>query len=518
MCRSLRNRSDRGARFRTFTEVAKLAEGCSWDMQKIWQRAVIPVAVVSVIWLIASIATSAYLTWLDSEQNRVLAENVGSIRAAHEMEAAAWRMHSLAVECAKDRRPASESDVADLENEFETSLRRAKSAALDPREGPLVEAIRVAFENYRRQWRSICLSPHLGDIEVPQLLAELSLITGPCDELMELNEQLMESATRQRSNWTQWVAIGRLVTIVVGPTIGIVLGFRLARQLRQSMTQLSVKLHDVAGELWEEVGVFELQPELDMPEIQKQVEVISARIHGVVEELRATRREAVRSERLAAVGELAAGVAHELRNPLTSLKLLLQTAEHRQGQSLAPRALQVMLEETLRMESTIQGLLDFARPRELRRTKHDLRQTVQRAINLTEGRGKQQQVRMVPQFSATIVLVEADAELLHQVCVNLLLNGIESMAAGGVITIKVESDLAAQVARVSFNDSGSGIPADMLPRLFEPFATSKDHGTGLGLAVSRRIILEHAGKLLACNRDEGGATFTIELPLTVAVN
>lgn len=483
-------------------------------MQKIWQRALLPVVVVSATWIVASMSTSSYLWWLDGEQDRILAENVASIRAAHEMEAVAWRMQSLVVESVKDHRPASESDLVVLEREFEASLHAAEGAIRDPQEKSLVSMIQAAFRTYRREWRGLCLNPGQSNIQLPGLLRELSLITEPCDQLMKLNERLMNDAALSRTRWSQWVGLGRIVTVLIGPTIGIVLGYRLAQQLRRSMTQLSVQLHDVAGELWEEVGVFELKAELDMPALHKQLAVISERIRGVVEELRVTRREAVRAERLAAVGELAAGVAHELRNPLTSLKLLLQTAEHRQGQSLAPRALQVMLEETLRMEDTIQGLLDFARPRELKRSKHDIRQTVQRAINLTQARARQQEVHLLQKFGTVPVLVEGDADLLHQVCVNLLLNGIESMPTGGEFSIVIEADREAHLARVSFVDSGAGIPDEMLLRMFEPFATTKDHGTGLGLAVSRRIVTEHSGKLFARNRQEGGAAFTIELPLS----
>jgi signal transduction histidine kinase len=93
------------------------------------------------------------------------------------------------------------------------------------------------------------------------------------------------------------------------------------------------------------------------------------------------------------------------------------------------------------------------------------------------------------------------------------LNGIESMTAGGAFDIHIEADEAKLVARVRFEDSGTGIPEHVLPRLFEPFITSRDRGTGLGLAVSRRIVLTHSGRLLAENRPGSGAILTIELPL-----
>lgn len=167
------------------------------------------------------------------------------------------------------------------------------------------------------------------------------------------------------------------------------------------------------------------------------------------------------------------------------------------------------------MESTIQGLLDFARPPDLHRVAHDLRATVRRALNLVEGRAKQQNVAIVEKAPNALVIVDGDPEQLHQIFVNLFLNGIEAMPRGGSLAVGVETDDAVRrVCRVSVSDSGDGIPQPILDRIFEPFATSKEHGTGLGLAISHRIAKEHGGVLLAANRREGGAVFTLELPLS----
>ncbi len=231
-----------------------------------------------------------------------------------------------------------------------------------------------------------------------------------------------------------------------------------------------------------------------------------------MEELEHTRLQAMSAERLAAVGELAAGIAHELRNPLTSVKLLIQTATQRQTQgALAGKQLQVVQQEIARMEGTIQGLLDFARPSELHRVPHDLQMPLRRALNLVEGRARQQNVTVVKESPDTPIMVNGDPEQLHQIFVNLLLNGIEAMPQGGALDVAIQT--GGGTCRVSVSDSGTGIQQRILERIFEPFVTSKEHGTGLGLAVSHRIAAEHGGILLAANRADGGAVFTLELPL-----
>jgi len=478
-----------------------------------WKSIIAPAVVVSLCWLIVGGSTSYYLSWQDRALDRVLAENVASIRAANEMEETIWRMQSVALEAARDRSRVPDETLTKLESQFEQSLREAESAAKVAEEQPLVQRIREEFANYSARWRRTSTDMVANETTLAELLPMAPRITEPCEQLMRLNEQLMQLASRRRQELTAWIMWGRAAMLVIGPGLGLLLGFRLAGQLHQSITRISVRLQAVAGELEQEVGHLEVTPQADLPAIQKQLDVIADRMRRVMQELHQARQETMRAERLAAVGELAAGVAHELRNPLTSVKLLIQTMQHRLRESMPPQTFDIVLEEISRMETTIQGLLDFARPPKLQRARHDLRQIVRRAVNLIEGNARQNRVALATHFADEPVWVNADAEQLHQVCINLLLNGIESMTTGGAFDIHVAGDEATAVARVRFEDSGAGIPDDVLPRLFEPFVTSKDRGTGLGLAVSRRIVTNHSGRLLAENRPSGGAALTIELPL-----
>jgi signal transduction histidine kinase len=268
-----------------------------------------------------------------------------------------------------------------------------------------------------------------------------------------------------------------------------------------------------------ELSSVEVHTPGDLPELQHLAQVVTDRVRHVVLELEQARQQAMSTERLAAVGELAAGIAHEMRNPLTSVKLLIQTATQQLPDgSFGEQDLQVAQREIVRMESTIQGLLDFARPPVLRRVRHDVRGTAQRALNLVEGRARQQHVNVVYEAPDVPVMVDGDPEQLHQILVNLLLNGVESMPRGGLLRMTIQAgDGRHQACRIAVHDSGEGIPPPILARIFEPFVTSKETGTGLGLAISRRIAEEHGGMLVAANREEGGAQFTLELPTSTAV-
>ena len=478
-----------------------------------WKSIIAPAVVVSLCWLIVGGSTSYYLSWQDRALDRVLEENVTSIRAANEMQKTVWRMQSVVLQAARDRSRIPDETLKELESQFEQSLLAAESEANLTEEQLLVQRIREGFNDYSMRWRQTSTGMPADETTLAELLPLVPRITDPCEEVLRFNERMMRESSQRRQEFTTWVVWGRAAMLVIGPGLGLLLGFRLAGQLHRSITRISVRLQAVAGELEQEVGRLEVTPQANLPAIQQQLDVIADRMRCVMQELQQARHETMRAERLAAVGELAAGVAHEIRNPLTSVKLLIQTMQHRPEQTMPLQTIDVVLEEISRMETTIQGLLDFARPPKLYRARHDLRLIVRRAVNLTEGKARQNRVALVAHLADQPVWVNVDAEQVHQVCINLLLNGIESMTTGGAFNIHVTADDSTAVARVRFADSGVGIPHDLLPRLFEPFVTSKDHGTGLGLAVSRRIVSNHSGRLLAENRPGGGACLTIELPL-----
>ena len=206
-------------------------------------------------------------------------------------------------------------------------------------------------------------------------------------------------------------------------------------------------------------------------------------------------------------------MAHELRNPLTSVKLLLQHASRQPavGRINAPQW-QLILDEVGRMESTIQGLLDFSRTPTLNRICHDMRETISRSLNLIDGRIRQAHIQLLSSIASEPLWVDGDPEQLNQVFVNLLLNSIEAMESEGRLQIDAHCIPGQSLIRVTVTDSGSGIAPEVIERLFEPFATTKERGTGLGLAISRRIVREHGGTIHAENQPDRGAVFTVELP------
>jgi signal transduction histidine kinase len=286
------------------------------------------------------------------------------------------------------------------------------------------------------------------------------------------------------------------------------------------------------------LGAVDLTPDFaadpaDLDSLEIQVGRVEQRLKSTLQQLHQVRQEVIRGERLAAVGQLAAGVAHEIRNPLTTVKLLVQTgyAVNQSAQpSLTSREQQqrLIIDEIDRMERTIQSLLEFARPASPRREVHDLCATLRRVANLVEARATQQNVALSLTLGVQPLEFLGDREQMLQVFVNLFLNAIDAMPDGGRLQVQARcvptngahTNGAGQAPRleVTVCDDGPGVAPEILDHLFEPFVTSKERGTGLGLAVSNRIVHEHQGTITVVGNPEGGARFTVSLPAQITAS
>lgn len=270
--------------------------------------------------------------------------------------------------------------------------------------------------------------------------------------------------------------------------------------------------HHVAGAIGahthapREFGVTELQF------MQAVANAISAPLLGSDNESERRQKHLMRAEQMMALGQVAAGVAHELRNPLTAIKGLIQVnRKELEARGLPGEDLRVIEHEIRRMERSLQNFLDFARPPVPKRRRLSLTPVIERVISLVQGRARKQHVSFeIPELPASL-LVNADQDLIQQLLLNLVLNALDAMPQGGLIRIEVRPEPNGHVV-VTVRDNGPGIAPHILPVIFERFVSSKETGVGLGLPVSRRIAQEHGGDLTVENLPQGGASFSFQLP------
>jgi signal transduction histidine kinase len=228
------------------------------------------------------------------------------------------------------------------------------------------------------------------------------------------------------------------------------------------------------------------------------------------------------ARRLAAIGKLTAGVGHEVKNPINAMVVHLELLRGKLtpgGQEAfvgAQRHVDILSGEMQRLDRVVQTLADFSRPMELHLREHDLRQVVGVVMELTAAEMEEHGVRPTVEAPHEPMTVRADAELMQQALLNLLLNAMQAMPSGGALRVTMRREH--QFAVVEVADEGEGIPAELLPRIFELYFTTKPKGSGIGLAMTYRILQLHGGAMeVRSNADanslERGTVFTFRLPL-----
>jgi signal transduction histidine kinase len=237
--------------------------------------------------------------------------------------------------------------------------------------------------------------------------------------------------------------------------------------------------------------------------------------HSYMKEVRDLEAEVLHRERLSALGNLAATVAHEVRNPLNSISMGLQRlkTEFRptQDEDEYSHLTQLMLEEVYRLNAIVEQFLSLARPLEIKPEELRLHDILKELAELEEGKAKQSKTQIRVVAPPDLPLLKADREYLRQTLLNLVLNGLQAMPDGGTLTL--EANASNGNLLITITDTGVGISQENLPRIFEPYFTTKPKGSGLGLAIARRIVEAHGGTIAVSSEAGQGCRFRISLPI-----
>lgn len=274
-------------------------------------------------------------------------------------------------------------------------------------------------------------------------------------------------------------------------------------------------------------GTEHLAQEVSFPARDRTIElsVTTSRIHNPDGELigalvifsdltarKETQRRLAQTERLATLGELMAGVAHEVRNPLTAIRGYVQIIRQQTSLPVHQEYLSVVLKEIDSINRVIQQLLDFSRPRQSQWQQVLLNSLIEETLILVQTSGVQARIAFNVEQDKGLPAIVADRELLKQVILNILINAVQAISARGEIRIRTWQYSATQQA-VMIEDNGCGIDIALQKKIFDPFFTTKASGTGLGLALSQRIINAHQGDIRVASIPGCGATFTLILPI-----
>lgn len=236
-----------------------------------------------------------------------------------------------------------------------------------------------------------------------------------------------------------------------------------------------------------------------------------------ITESRRSTEETIQSERLSALTMLAAGVAHELGNPLNSLHIHLQLMDRKlrrlplEARKDLVKSLEVAREEIQRLDTIIQQFLGAIRPARLHTALENINILVQESVAFLEPEIADRRIIIEQELRSDLPLVEVDRAQIKQAFFNVIKNAFQAMKSGGIL--RITTDMTADFVEVIFADTGGGIPADSMSKIFEPYFTTKASGSGLGLLIVRRIVREHGGEIDLVSDEGKGLTFTIRLPI-----
>jgi signal transduction histidine kinase len=245
--------------------------------------------------------------------------------------------------------------------------------------------------------------------------------------------------------------------------------------------------------------------------LQDNQMLLEARIAERTQELQEAQAHVLHQEKMAALGLLAAGIAHEVGNPLTSISSLVQILQRRDSDSYTQDKLALVNGQLQRIQTTLRELINFSRPASTERTLVSLRDILEEALHVAKYYKRTRNRTIELRVPGDLPLLHGVRDQLVQVFLNLVLNAIDATDRGG--HIELTADCRDGWLDVAVHDDGSGIPAAVQGRLFHPYFTTKNEGTGLGLFVTRKLVADHGGNVEFSSAPGRGTTFTVQLPL-----
>jgi signal transduction histidine kinase len=333
-------------------------------------------------------------------------------------------------------------------------------------------------------------------------------ILSLCQQYKNIHkEKILMAGQESKSRAKKSRAIA-VVAMLVGFSLAVLLAFILLNQILGPVRELTMEA---------ERDTVPHPKENEIKALSRSVRDLIKDADETHSELKKSRKHLLQAEKLALVGKLAAGMAHSIRNPFTSVKMRLFSLNRSLELSGSQKEdFEVITDEIRHIDTIVQNFLEFSRPPKLQMQQMSPSTIVDAAIQLLEHRVKSYDVAIRVNRREPLTEIEADPEQLKEVFVNLVVNACESMTNGGSIVIDEEErkrPAAKPQAIIRITDDGPGVPESVQDKILQPFFTTKEEGTGLGLSIAARIIEEHNGEMDLISEEGKGTTFIITLPV-----
>ena len=468
-----------------------------------------------------SLLGGVVMIWYTFQMQHLLTDitekNLAASQAASALETALVNQKGFVTYYFLDGNPEWLDQFDQTRQEFKKRLNDARFLAQNEHQMTAVGQIELQFENYMRVKDQVIAYYKQGDRERGaklhrQVREQFEQILSLCEDYKNSQTESIRHAQAKHAREARRLRYIALMAVILSAGLVILISWIIARQIIRPIAILldsaTQRVHiDRSGNM---------------------VSALSNSVHGLIrntdqiqQELEKSREHLVHAEKLAMVGKLAAGMAHSIRNPFTSVKMRLFSL----NRSLKLTATQkedfeVISQEIKHIDTIVQNFLEFSRPPKLIMQRVSPSTIVDTTLQLLAHRLKSYNANVRLVRKTQLPRVVADPEQIKEVLVNIMINACEAMVEGGTITIEEEVNGTRHSGQVCIRitDSGPGIsPADS-EKIFLPFFTTKDDGTGLGLSIAKRIMDEHGGTLFQSSPAGGGACFAMTLPIPMEKN
>jgi two-component system, NtrC family, sensor histidine kinase HydH len=478
-------------------------------------------AIMSVLLLASGLVSVLYTYHVQSATEKLLNNSISGLRVTEDMELAIELLRSSTTEELLSPGSPRLAEVENHKAEVRDALREARAMLRVPKQTALLQQLSAHFREYEMELDQAVNLGRDGQLVTAQdhltrAQAAADELPVACEAFEAVNEEIADADLGQMNHSNTRMRRTMYGLWACGMLLGYLLSLAISRSIMSPIHQLVLKVRGAAGD--EFVERIDIPQGTALEELDDHVRQLIERINTTRADLEHSRRLLMRSERLAALGRVSAGVAHEIRNPLTSIKMLVYSI----GEDAAlteeqKKDLAVVAKEIDRMDRFVESFLKFARPPDPHLVSVDLNQMVRETLDLLTPRLRQANIRRMEIYASELQPIAADSDQLRQVVMNLILNAAEAMPAGGTLTVETrcrpaETGSGPGWIQLLVRDTGEGIPAELLDTLFDPFVSGREEGLGLGLAISHQIVEQHGGWIDAQNAPEGGATLTVSLP------
>lgn len=488
------------------------------------------VGVVAVAVAHAGLAVTTSLRFR-ADVERVANEYLPSVRSAEELEIALLEQRGyVASHLLSDGDDKWLADLRGRERSFNHWLAEARRTSFTKIEIDMLDELERLYADYVALRSEVVATYQRGEVEKAKTLLLNDLprkheaAYAICERYIDVNNQYADQAvadSRQHVQSQLWLTI---IAVAASVLFGAVAVATFHRRVLSPLRQLSRELRPSIGDAPSGDAGIQVAATTGPAD---ELELLGEGLRRLMRDVAATRsslhsrqQELANAERLASVGKLAASVAHEIRNPLTAIKVWLFTLRRSVvGQPELGRSFDQISDEIHRLENVVHSFLEFARPPTPRPRAERVELLVEKAGELVQHRLREQAVKLEVSLADGLPTAWVDAEQARQVLLNLLNNALDATPSGGVVRISAAPAERSGVAmvRITVRDEGGGLTEESQRRLFEPFHTTKPHGTGLGLAIAASIMASQRGAITLEHSASDGTEFAVWIPQSSAL-